>query len=283
MRTLIRLKGGFSIEGAEAVDAIREIDEMYAIQEFPNEWSCFIYDSEDKVPLNFIKAVSNCVDTVTVYASRDLIIDSIKQNGWIKELEDLEFLNNMDIESLLPEEERDGKQKSNKFKVEICMPKSQHNNNYYSINGIKSLYDFEDRLSYVTGETNIDKIERLGEKLDKQDPLTAQEIRECGLQTYAINDDISVFRMEGFRPFRGSRICVFDRKNENFHNVIESDLDFDLKAQDVPGDKISISNTNHSVICENPNSEVYKKFSEVCDFLPMANILTVQNQGKTKI
>lgn len=284
MKTLITLKKDFSLTGPEAIDAGKEFDEMYALGRFSNGYYQYTYDSEYGIPLHFIKAVKDCIDTITIYDDRESIIDSIKLNGWIRELRELEFQSNININGLLPEEECDGKIFEPGFKVEICMPKSSHNE-YYSIDEIESLLEFEDRLGHITGETDINKVEQFGGTLKEKNPDMAQKIAECGFQMLANNDDISVFRIEGGNPIgnpimEGSRIYIFDKNTESFCVIAESDLEFDLKAQKIPGDKISIANTTHSRLCVQPESTVYKEFSALCKFSQISKVKTKQTWTK---
>lgn len=157
IKTLITLKKNFSLTGNETA-AVKEFNEMEHLGyqsktqkqvSMFEDWSQLVYNNG--MPLAFIITVEKYIENVTIWADRKEIETSIKNSGWIKKLKDLETQSN--LLSNLDEKEIG-------FRVEICMPESKHSN-YFSINEVESLLKFEDRLSLVTGESDVAKIENL--------------------------------------------------------------------------------------------------------------------------
>lgn len=297
MKTLINLNKNFSLSGPDSLQAIRQFNEMDRLGRIPQtkqqeqmmtdrDYMQWMYNNG--VPFAFIDAIKESIGTVTVWANReeiqDLSDDEHKLKDWVWKLDDLSGANLRKIEGLieLPE---GAKEDYKGFKVEICMPKSKYSN-YFSVKELCSLFEFEDRIKCVTDEENVAKIEEIELALE-EDKHLAERIKKCGLRRIASSDKTSVFRIEGdvgyndkwglYTPIGNSRvsIVVFDRETLDFSIIIESDLNFDLKAKKGKEGKAIISNTDHCELCQDSESRPYKQFLELCEFAPMTNVMTM--------
>ena len=299
MKTLITLKNiKISLTVLDSLQAIRQFNKMERLGRIPQtkqqeqmmtnrDYMQWIYN--DGVPFEFIDAIKENIGTVTVYADReeiqDLSDDESKIKDWVWKLNDISGANLINIDGLVELPER-AKKDFKGFKVEICMPKRKYSD-YFSINELCSLFEFEDRIKCVTGEENISKIEEIEFALE-EDKYLAERIKRCGLHRIASSDKISVFRIEGdvgynnewgqYTPnLNKTSIVVFDREKLDFSEIIESDLDFDLKDTKEKEGKAIISNTDHCLLCQSTESRPYKQFLELCEFGPITKVLVMSD------